>query len=166
MTVHVANLSQGECVKDDNRRQLFASPYLSPFDPDAYLEEHPELAPESLRDNDGNVLPHEGPLPIQVQLAANAHAAQYAVMVAAAKQICASCPVLDLCRQWALEHNEAIYGVVGGMTETERYQHVLNTQVDDEGNPRIMPVSSASVIEAAEEADFSDITRALQAELG
>ena len=36
-----------------------------------------------------------------------------------AKQICAHCPVIDQCRQYALQAGEA-YGVWGGLTEMER----------------------------------------------
>jgi len=37
----------------------------------------------------------------------------------AAKAICATCPVVDECLQWALDHDE-IYGVWGGLSEHER----------------------------------------------
>lgn len=37
---------------------------------------------------------------------------------AAAKKICATCPVIDECRAYALHHRE--YGIWGGMTEAER----------------------------------------------
>lgn len=36
----------------------------------------------------------------------------------AAKQVCAACPVLDACREFAL-HNQ-VHGIWGGMTEAER----------------------------------------------
>ncbi|MGW1533919.1 WhiB family transcriptional regulator [Streptomyces aureus] len=36
-----------------------------------------------------------------------------------AKGYCRSCPVLELCGQWALEHGEE-YGVWGGLSEAER----------------------------------------------
>lgn len=36
-----------------------------------------------------------------------------------AKQICASCPVIEECRMWALENNME-YGVWGGLSEDER----------------------------------------------
>lgn len=38
---------------------------------------------------------------------------------AQAKAICASCPVLDECRSWALE-SRIPFGIVGGLTERER----------------------------------------------
>lgn len=38
---------------------------------------------------------------------------------AAAKAVCARCPVLDLCREHALSAREP-YGVWGGLSETER----------------------------------------------
>jgi WhiB family redox-sensing transcriptional regulator len=38
---------------------------------------------------------------------------------AAAKAVCAQCPVLDMCRQHALSAREP-YGVWGGMSERER----------------------------------------------
>jgi WhiB family transcriptional regulator, redox-sensing transcriptional regulator len=38
---------------------------------------------------------------------------------AQAKAICAGCPVLDDCRQWAMETGPP-YGIVGAMTEAER----------------------------------------------
>ncbi|MEX2549061.1 MAG: WhiB family transcriptional regulator [Nitriliruptoraceae bacterium] len=37
----------------------------------------------------------------------------------AAKAICAACPVIVACREYALEHGE-FYGVWGGMGEVER----------------------------------------------
>lgn len=36
-----------------------------------------------------------------------------------AKRICRSCPVLDACLQWALDHDER-FGVWGGLSERER----------------------------------------------
>lgn len=36
-----------------------------------------------------------------------------------AKAICATCPVIDPCREYALRHGE-IYGVWGGLGEAER----------------------------------------------
>ena len=41
--------------------------------------------------------------------------------VAAAKAICARCPVLPACRTWALGHEA--YGIWGGLTEHERARH-------------------------------------------
>lgn len=38
----------------------------------------------------------------------------------AAKLVCVTCPVLDTCRQFAMESKE-LYGVWGGMTESERH---------------------------------------------
>jgi len=38
---------------------------------------------------------------------------------ARAKAVCATCPVLMRCRQWALETQET-YGIWGGLTESER----------------------------------------------
>lgn len=40
----------------------------------------------------------------------------------AAKAVCATCPVLEPCRRFAMESGE-LYGVWGGLTESER--HVL-----------------------------------------
>lgn len=36
------------------------------------------------------------------------------------KGVCATCPVLDTCRKFAMESRE-LYGVWGGMTESERH---------------------------------------------
>lgn len=41
----------------------------------------------------------------------------------AAKVICAACPVIKECREFALERREP-YGVWGGMTEEERDAHL------------------------------------------
>lgn len=38
-----------------------------------------------------------------------------------AKSICVTCPVLDTCRQFAMEEKE-LYGVWGGLTESERHK--------------------------------------------
>lgn len=38
-----------------------------------------------------------------------------------AKVICSTCPVLDTCRNFALETQE-LYGVWGGLTEAERHR--------------------------------------------
>lgn len=38
-----------------------------------------------------------------------------------AKQVCATCPVFDTCRTFALETKE-LYGVWGGLTEAERHR--------------------------------------------
>lgn len=39
----------------------------------------------------------------------------------AAKAICAQCAVLEVCRRFAIEAEE-LYGVWGGMTESERHK--------------------------------------------
>jgi WhiB family redox-sensing transcriptional regulator len=44
----------------------------------------------------------------------------------AAKTICASCPVLDQCREWALR-TRFPFGVVGGWTERERQTRIYGT---------------------------------------
>ncbi|UVE93747.1 WhiB family transcriptional regulator [Dietzia sp. B32] len=38
-----------------------------------------------------------------------------------AKSVCATCPVFDTCRQFALSVGE-LYGVWGGLTEAERHK--------------------------------------------
>lgn len=38
-----------------------------------------------------------------------------------AKSVCATCPVFDSCRQFALNSGE-LYGVWGGLTEAERHR--------------------------------------------
>lgn len=43
-----------------------------------------------------------------------------------AQQICAGCPVLQQCRDYALESGEH-YGVWGGLTESDRHR-ILNRQ--------------------------------------
>lgn len=40
--------------------------------------------------------------------------------LAVAREICATCPVLDTCREWGRQHRE--HGVWGGETETDRRQ--------------------------------------------
>ena len=41
------------------------------------------------------------------------------VKAAAAKAVCAACPVVNDCLQWALDTNER-YGILGGTTERDR----------------------------------------------
>lgn len=43
---------------------------------------------------------------------------------ATAKAICATCPVIEQCREYALATQEP-YGIWGGMTEEERREHLL-----------------------------------------
>ena len=43
----------------------------------------------------------------------------HAACAGAAKAICATCPVLEQCREYALSAHEP-YGIWGGMTEEER----------------------------------------------
>lgn len=38
-----------------------------------------------------------------------------------AKAICATCPILDTCRQFAMD-SEELYGVWGGLTESDRHK--------------------------------------------
>lgn len=47
---------------------------------------------------------------------------------AAAKAICAGCPLIDPCRDWAVEHHEI--GIWGGTTDKERAQLRGATVVD------------------------------------
>lgn len=36
--------------------------------------------------------------------------------------VCHGCPLLEICLEWALTHEEGKYGVWGGTTETQRQQ--------------------------------------------
>ncbi len=51
---------------------------------------------------------------------------------AAAKEICASCPVIDACREHALAIREP-FGVWGGMTEDERSMALAKRDLDRAG---------------------------------
>jgi WhiB family redox-sensing transcriptional regulator len=42
-----------------------------------------------------------------------------AELIAAAKQVCAGCPVTEQCRTWAMDHGQD-HGVWGGLTADER----------------------------------------------
>lgn len=42
----------------------------------------------------------------------------YDTQIAQAKAVCARCPVIEQCREWALESGEG--GIWGGMSEEER----------------------------------------------
>jgi len=44
---------------------------------------------------------------------------EYASRIAAAKAICATCPVIDKCRDFAINDNIE-FGIYGGMTPDER----------------------------------------------
>ena len=46
----------------------------------------------------------------------------------AAKKICARCPVLETCRQYALDAHEP-YGVWGGLSEEERHTMIMAARV-------------------------------------
>ncbi len=48
-----------------------------------------------------------------------------------AKRVCARCPLIDLCREWAVEHVEA--GVWGGTTEHERQRIRARRRVPEQG---------------------------------
>lgn len=52
----------------------------------------------------------------------------------AAKAICAACPVLAACREWALDTRQP-YGIWGGLTEQER-RRVHNRLADNKQMPR------------------------------
>lgn len=39
---------------------------------------------------------------------------------AAARRICASCPILEACQKWSLAFPGRLHGVIGGLTEGER----------------------------------------------
>jgi WhiB family redox-sensing transcriptional regulator len=56
-----------------------------------------------------------------------------------AKAICSTCPVLDSCRQWALE-SRVPFGVLGGMTERERLEAIEGKPVG-RGTRRIKPLT-------------------------
>lgn len=43
-----------------------------------------------------------------------------------AKDVCARCPVLDQCREWALSEADPDFGVVAGMAPAERRQAVAD----------------------------------------
>ena len=51
---------------------------------------------------------------------------------AAAKAVCETCPALSACREWAIAQGPRLYGIWGGLTETERQQvrHPGHQEVD------------------------------------
>lgn len=88
-------------------RSIFDSRFLTDFDPDDYLEDHAGVSENEIKKNE--VL----------------HLISQNMMIREAKQLCATCPVLDKCKSWALSEetdNQRIFGVVGGMSEEERLE--------------------------------------------
>jgi WhiB family redox-sensing transcriptional regulator len=60
--------------------------------------------------------------------------------VRAAKQVCAVCPVLALCRAYALENKEE-FGVWGGLSETERREVLLGRRSVEPAEIEVEPWS-------------------------
>lgn len=61
-----------------------------------------------------------------------------------AKRICRECPVLQQCRQWAIDHDER-YGVWGGLSERERRRLKRDTESVEE------PLRLPSIAAAAQD---------------
>lgn len=90
--------------------QVFSSPYLEDFDETSFLEAQEDEGIE----NDEAVL--------LIPAAKARHDEIQPRAIDAAKQICASCPLLNECRDWVLSVKDQteIYGVVAQMTLSER----------------------------------------------
>lgn len=91
----------GSCQTGANRN-LFFSPFLGRFDRRDVLDENPNSTEEEILEK-------------QKQ-----HRVKNRVLTEQAKAICASCPILAACTEYANSMNLPIYGVVAGMTEKER----------------------------------------------
>jgi hypothetical protein len=86
--------------------ELFDSVYLEDFVPADYIEDHQG---ENLTEQD-------------IYAAQIKHNIAHANTVVAVKTLCATCPLLDVCREWVAqaEKKSPIYGIVAGLTADER----------------------------------------------
>lgn len=86
--------------------ELFDSVYLEDFVPADYIEDHKG---ENLTEQD-------------IYNAQIKHNIAHANTVVAVKSLCASCPMLESCREWVVqaEKKSPIYGIVAGLTAEER----------------------------------------------
>lgn len=90
--------------------QVFSSSYLEDFDEVAFLESKED---EGIENEEAILL---------IDSAKTAHDQIQPRAIAAAKDICATCPLLEECRDWVLSIKDQteVYGVVAGMTLSER----------------------------------------------
>lgn len=128
MTTTNDTLGKGLCVTNQSE---FESPYAEPFDAAATLDDNPNMTY------------------LELVEAEREHTTKHILQVQKLKDICDSCPLLFLgnCQKNALSPDTefAMYGVVGGMTEKERYDARIAA---GESHP---PISSKHVIYDADD---------------
>lgn len=107
-SIITTDLSNGTCVTNKEIGAAFLSELLSPFNEEAYAEDHPSITY------------------LQLQKKNDEHTRAYVQASIAAKQVCAACPVLEQCRSAVLNTKDAVYGVVGGLTQEERISFSIN----------------------------------------
>lgn len=91
------------CSQPENIN-LFSSKYVEPFSSPDFKEDNPSATPEEL------------------EAAKKEHDATYLATREIARDICATCPVLEQCRDWVLSTTEPVYGITAGMTRREQGQ--------------------------------------------
>ena len=99
--------TKGLCNQSEQVKNLFASRYAEPFDKADYLFENPQAKKD------------RG----MVEKAEMLHTINHLAVTSQCRNVCAECPFLDECREWVLSFDEAVYGVVAGMTERERVEN-------------------------------------------
>lgn len=91
------------CSQPENIN-LFSSKYVEPFSAPDFKEENPDATQEEL------------------EAAKEEHEQTYLASRDIARDICATCPVLEQCRNWVLSTSEPVYGITAGMTRREQGQ--------------------------------------------
>lgn len=84
--------------------ELFLSPFAEPFDKDSFLDDFPDATLT------------------EIKVAQDIHSIKHIETVARCQQVCYSCPFYQQCQDWGLDFEQAVFGVVGGLTERERVE--------------------------------------------
>lgn len=112
-------MDEGTCVQDPEAKGLFMSPYLEPFDEEAFYSD--QIGTQKLTKKEEREVRQT--LQGDMETARTEHSLGYNLYTSIAKSICGACPVKQQCESYALQQQEEgtpIYGVVAGNTFEDR----------------------------------------------
>lgn len=117
-------MDQGICATSPEANKLFMSPYLEPFDEQAFYDDHIGLQKLTKKEE----LEVKKTLQGELESSRTEHDLGHRMYTKVAKNMCVSCPVREACQDYAFAQEmdgTPMYGVVAGYTQEERSSMIL-----------------------------------------
>lgn len=124
-------MDEGTCVQDPDANRLFMSPYLEPFDEEAFYSD--KVGNQKLTKKEEREI--KMTLQGEMETARTEHTLGYNMYTSIAKDICGSCMVRNFCDMYAIQQQEngtPIYGVLAGLSQEDRESNL--SQEEGESN--------------------------------